>query len=92
MFALLMWGLNTCRKAQDKTGSFIALGVVAVLFLHFAINIGMTMGIFPVVGLPLPLMSYGGSSVLTSVVGLGMLMNIRMRRFVFARNGSLTAG
>jgi rod shape determining protein RodA len=92
MFALLMWGLNTCRKAQDKTGSFIALGVVAVLFLHFAINIGMTMGIFPVVGLPLPLMSYGGSSVLTSFVGLGMLMNIRMRRFVFARNGSLTAG
>ncbi len=92
MFALLMWGLNTSRKAQDKTGSFIALGVVAVLFLHFAINIGMTMGIFPVVGLPLPLMSYGGSSVLTSFVGLGMLMNIRMRRFVFARNGSLTAG
>jgi rod shape determining protein RodA len=92
MFALLIWGLNTSRKAQDKTGSFIALGVVAVLFLHFAINIGMTTGIFPVVGLPLPLMSYGGSSVLTSFVGLGLLMNIRMRRFVFAQDGSLTAG
>ena len=54
------------------------------LALHFAVNIGMTTGIFPVVGLPLPLMSYGGSSVLTNFVGLGLLMNIRMRRFIFA--------
>jgi rod shape determining protein RodA len=84
MCALLLWGLDTARKAQDKTGSFIAVGVVGVLFLHFAVNIGMTTGIFPVVGLPLPFMSYGGSSVLTNFVGIGLLMNIRMRRFIFA--------
>jgi rod shape determining protein RodA len=84
MCALMLWGLDTARKAQDKTGSFIAVGVVAVLFLHFAVNIGMATGLFPVVGLPLPLMSYGGSSVLTNFVGLGLLMNIRMRRFIFS--------
>lgn len=84
MCALMLWGLDTARKAQDKTGSFIAVGVVGVLFLHSAVNIGMATGIFPVVGLPLPLMSYGGSSVLTNFVGLGLLMNIRMRRFIFA--------
>jgi len=80
---LLLWGLNTAGKAQDKSGGYIAIGVVAVLFLHFAVNIGMTVGIFPVVGLPLPLMSYGGSSVLTTFICLGLIMNVRMRRFVF---------
>lgn len=84
VFALLLRCLDTARRAQDRTGSFIALGVVALLFLHSSINIGMTTGIFPVVGLPLPLLSYGGSSVLTNFVGLGMVMNVRMRRFLIA--------
>lgn len=83
IFGLLMWGLNTAGKAQDKSGSFVAIGVVTVLFLHFAVNIGMTSGLFPVVGLPLPLMSYGGSSVLTTFICLGLVMNVRMRRFIY---------
>jgi len=83
MFTLLLWGVNTARKAQDRAGSYVALGVVTILFLHFSVNIGMTIGLLPVVGLPLPLMSYGGSSVLTSLVGLGLIMNVRMRRFIF---------
>jgi rod shape determining protein RodA len=83
MAGLLLWGINTASKAQDKSGSLVAVGVVAVLFLHCAVNIGMTSGVFPVVGLPLPLMSYGGSSVLTSFVCLGLVMNVRMRRFVY---------
>jgi rod shape determining protein RodA len=83
MFTILLWGVNTARKAQDRAGSYVALGVVTILFLHFSVNIGMTTGLLPVVGLPLPLMSYGGSSVLTSLVGLGLVMNVRMRRFIF---------
>ena len=84
MFTLLLWGINTARKAQDRTGGYLALGVVTLLFLHFAINICMTTGVLPVVGLPLPLMSYGGSSVLTTCIGLGLIMNVRMRRFIFS--------
>lgn len=84
MFALLLWGINTARKAQDRSGYFIALGVVTLLFLHFTVNIGMTTGILPVVGLPLPLLSYGGSSVLTTFAGLGLVMNVRMRRYIFS--------
>jgi rod shape determining protein RodA len=83
MLTILLWGVNTARKAQDRAGSYVALGVVTILFLHFSVNIGMTTGLLPVVGLPLPLMSYGGSSVLTSLVGLGLIMNVRMRRFIF---------
>lgn len=83
MLIILLWGVNTARKAQDRAGSYVALGVVTILFLHFSVNIGMTTGLLPVVGLPLPLMSYGGSSVLTSLVGLGLVMNVRMRRFIF---------
>lgn len=83
MLTILLWGVNTARKAQDRAGSYVALGVVTILFIHFSVNIGMTTGLLPVVGLPLPLMSYGGSSVLTSLVGLGLVMNVRMRRFIF---------
>ena len=83
MLIILLWGVNTARKAQDRAGSYVALGVVTILFLHFSVNIGMTTGLLPVVGLPLPLMSYGGSSVVTSLVGLGLVMNVRMRRFIF---------
>jgi rod shape determining protein RodA len=84
MFALLLWGVHAARKARDRSGYYLALGVVTLLFLHFSINIGMTTGILPVVGLPLPLMSYGGSSVLTTFLAIGLLMNVRMRRFVFS--------
>ena len=58
------------------------MGVVAVLSLHVLVNVGMVVGLMPVTGIPLPLMSYGGSSVLFMFLALGMVMNVRMRRFV----------
>ena len=60
----------------------IALGVVAVVAFHIFVNVGMVVGFMPVVGIPLPLMSYGGSSVLFTFLALGIVMNVRMRRFV----------
>jgi rod shape determining protein RodA len=63
--------------------TIIALGVVAIVFWQTVINVGMTTGLLPVVGIPLVLFSYGGSSILSIMVGMGLLMNISMRRFMF---------
>jgi len=82
-FALILWGLNIARRCNDHFGSLMAVGVTAMLFWHIIINIGMVIGLFPVVGVPLPLFSYGGTSMITTMVGLGILLNIRMRRFMF---------
>ncbi len=81
--ALILWGLNIARRCNDNFGSLLAVGVTAMLFWHIVINIGMVIGLFPVVGVPLPLFSYGGTSMITSMVGLGILLNIRMRKFMF---------
>jgi rod shape determining protein RodA len=54
-----------------------------MLAWHIIINMGMVIGLFPVVGVPLPLFSYGGTSMITSMIGLGILLNVRMRRFMF---------
>ena len=82
-FFLILWGLNIARRCNDQFGRLMAVGVTAMLFWHIVINIGMVIGLFPVVGVPLPLFSYGGTSMITSMVGLGILLNIRMRRFMF---------
>lgn len=82
-FVLILWGLNIARRCNDHFGSLMAVGVTAMLFWHIIINIGMVIGLFPVVGVPLPLFSYGGTSMITTMVGLGILLNIRMRRFMF---------
>lgn len=79
--ALILWGIETAYKAKDSLGSLIAGGAVAILVFYLAINIGMTLGVTPVVGLPLPLMSYGGSSMLTTMAILGLIVNVKMRRF-----------
>lgn len=81
--ALVLWGLAIARRCNDTFGSLMAVGVTAMLFWHITINIGMVIGLFPVVGVPLPLFSYGGTSMITSMIGLGILLNIRMRRFMF---------
>lgn len=81
--SLVLWGLNIARRCNDHFGSLLAVGVSAMLFWHIIINIGMVIGLFPVVGVPLPLFSYGGTSMITTMVGLGILLNIRMRRFMF---------
>jgi rod shape determining protein RodA len=78
---LILWGLKIASQAKDRFGAVTAVGVSAMIFWHTAINIGMVLGLLPVVGVTLPLFSYGGSSVLTILIGVGLLMNISMRRF-----------
>lgn len=80
---LLMHGLTIAARARDRLGALVATGVVTFLAVQTFLNIGMTIGLIPIVGLPLPLMSYGGSSLLTTFFCLGLLMNVRMHRFTF---------
>lgn len=80
---LIVQGLTTAYRARDRLGSLIATGVVTLLAGQVFLNIGMTIGLLPIIGLPLPLLSYGGSSLVTTFFCLGLLMNIRMRRFKF---------
>jgi len=81
-FIVLMRLTQNAQTAPDRAGAFIVMGVVAVLSFHILINVGMVVGFMPVTGIPLPLMSYGGSSVLFMFLALGIVMNVRMRRFV----------
>lgn len=81
-FLMLMRLVSNAQTAPDRAGTFLVMGVVAVLMFHVLINIGMVVGFMPVTGIPLPLMSYGGSSVLFTFLALGIVMNVRMRRFV----------
>ena len=81
-FLILMRLIQNAQTASDLPGTFIIMGVVAVMIFQIAVNIGMVVGLMPVTGIPLPLMSYGGSSILFSFLALGIVMNIRMRRFV----------
>jgi len=80
-FALLIRGIDTAVKARDTFGKLLAFGITSMLFFYFTINIGMTIGVMPVVGVPLPFMSYGGTSFLTNYLAIGILINIRSRRF-----------
>jgi rod shape determining protein RodA len=81
-FFILMRLIQNAQTAADLSGSLIIMGVVAVLTFQIAVNVGMVIGFMPVTGIPLPLMSYGGSSVLFTFLALGVVMNVRMRRFV----------
>jgi len=81
-FILLMRLTQNAQTAPDRAGTFVVMGVVAVLSFHILVNVGMVVGFMPVTGIPLPLMSYGGSSVLFMFLALGIVMNVRMRRFV----------
>jgi rod shape determining protein RodA len=81
-FAILMRLIQNAQTAGDLPGALIIMGIVAVITFQIAVNVGMVIGFMPVTGLPLPLLSYGGSSVLFTFLALGVVMNIRMRRFV----------
>ncbi|MGD0889883.1 MAG: rod shape-determining protein RodA [Terracidiphilus sp.] len=81
-FLILMRLIQNAQTAADLSGSLIIMGLVAVLTFQIAVNVGMVIGFMPVTGIPLPLMSYGGSSVLFTFLALGVAMNVRMRRFV----------
>ena len=80
-FFLLVWGINIALSARDKLGALLAFGCTMLIFWQAVINLFMIMGFLPVVGVPLPLFSYGGSSLLTNMLAIGILMNIRMRSF-----------
>jgi rod shape determining protein RodA len=80
---VLLWGLQISIRSKDRFGAIVAFGVVALIFWHIFTNMGMVLGIMPVVGIPLPFLSYGGSSSMVFMVGLGLLLNISMRRYVF---------
>lgn len=80
---LILWGLGIAKRCNDRFGALMAVGVCAMLFWHILINMGMVIGLFPVVGVPLPFFSYGGTSMVTSMIGVGILLNISMRRFMF---------
>ncbi|HZO99593.1 MAG TPA: rod shape-determining protein RodA [Terriglobia bacterium] len=81
-FALLLRLLEGAQMAGDRAGAFLLVGFAAILFFQIAVNTGMMIGLLPITGIPLPLMSQGGSSVLFTFVGLGVAMSVRMRRFV----------
>jgi rod shape determining protein RodA len=81
-FLILMRLIQNAQTASDLPGSFIIMGVVAVIVFQVAVNVGMVVGLMPVTGIPLPLLSYGGSSVLFTFLALGIVMNVRMSRFV----------
>ncbi len=81
-FLILMRLIQNAQTAADPAGTLLVMGVVGVLIFQIAVNVGMVVGFMPVTGIPLPLMSYGGSSVLFTFMALGMVMNVRMNRFV----------
>ncbi|WP_230391523.1 MULTISPECIES: rod shape-determining protein RodA [unclassified Oceanispirochaeta] len=82
LFVLIFWRcINIILKSQDLFGSLIAAGIVGMIFFHFMINIGMAIGIMPITGIPLVFLSYGGSSLWTTMLGIGILLSVYHRRY-----------
>jgi len=81
-FILISLGLKTAHQCRDPFGIILSIGITAMIFWQVVINIGMVMGLMPVVGIPLPFISYGGSSIVTTMTCIGLLLNINMRRFM----------
>ena len=81
-FVLIMQIVQNAQTAPDRAGMYICMGVAAVFLFHMLVNVGMVVGRMPVTGIPLPLMSAGGSSIWSSFLMLGLVNNVRLRRFV----------
>jgi len=81
--AFLVSGLSVAYQSHDKFALLLALGVMTVFFWHMFFNMGMVMGLLPIVGVPLPFLSYGGSSLLTSCIGVAILTNVANKKFMF---------
>jgi rod shape determining protein RodA len=77
---VLFCGIRIAGQARDRLGRLLAVGVVTMLFSHIFINIGMNIRLMPVTGIPLPLLSYGGTSVLCTLIAIGILQNISIYR------------
>lgn len=78
---LLLYLMDVALKSKDISGMILAYGIVVMLSFHIIVNIGMTLAVLPVVGVPLPLMSYGGTFLVTTMISLGIIHNIKMKRF-----------
>jgi rod shape determining protein RodA len=81
LFLILLWRIMTvAATSKDKYGALIATGVTAMIGFHVLENVGMTMGVMPVTGIPLPFISYGGSSLMANMIAIGLVLNVGMRR------------
>lgn len=80
---LFLIGIRIANNARDKFGALLTVGVLAYVFWHMFVNIGMVIGLLPIVGVPLPLLSYGGSSMLTTMAGMGIVSSVAYRRYLF---------
>jgi rod shape determining protein RodA len=78
---LVLWCLRVASTAKDRFGAVLSVGAASIVFWHAVFNLGMVTGLLPVVGVTLPLFSYGGSSVMTVLIGVGLVMNVSMRRY-----------
>lgn len=78
---ILLRGLYIVQTARDNYSSLVAAGIVALIFFHFAVNVGMVIGVMPITGIPLFFLSHGGSSLWTAMVGVGLLLNIHHNRY-----------
>ena len=80
LYFLLLWrALIVAREAKDKFGEYVVIGIISMLGFHIFQNVGMAVGLMPVTGIPLPFLSYGGSSLITNLLGIGLILNINIR-------------
>jgi rod shape determining protein RodA len=80
---LILIGIKIATQARDKFGALLVMGSLALIFWHMFVNIGMVIGILPIVGIPLPILSYGGSGMITTFLCLGIISSVAMRRYIF---------
>jgi rod shape determining protein RodA len=83
--SLIFWGLKIALHSRDLLGTLIAFGITALISWEVFINVGMVLGILPVVGIPLPFLSYGGSAMIVLLTAIGLLMNVSVRRLILQR-------
>ena len=82
VFGFLLWRcIRIASLSKDRFGTLLAIGIASMLAFQLFVNVGMTVGIMPITGIPLPFVSYGGSSLITNFLAVGLLMNVHMRRF-----------
>jgi len=81
LYAILLWrALLVAKEAKDRFGQYVVIGIISMLSFHIIQNVGMTLGLMPVTGIPLPFLSYGGSSLATNLLAIGLILNINIRK------------
>ena len=82
---VLLWCIWVASRARDKVGAMVAVGVMAMLFTHIFVNIGMTIQVVPITGIPLPFMSYGGTFLVACLAAMGLVQSVWVHRINFQR-------